>query len=413
MKENYLFYTKGRLSDFLDSKKSEIKTEIYGYDENYLLNVSEEDLVKALVEKHILEPINLKMDEKYLLEPKEIDVDVSGDPNRVIFEFNRGKPFYKKGTSITVVIPFEGDKELFYYQPSTFSLMIPEGIIHGNELHLNYITTEHNSESLKREIDSNVQQIKSYLDCAKSNVDDFNSSLESFIRNLIKTRKEKLLKDRNLVSTLDIPIKKNDNTFGLYSIPIKPQKIKIELPQVKSEKFKPEPTLAMEIYEDILSILQNMALVMERSPKTFSKMKEENLRDHFLVQLNGQYEGQAMGEVFNYQGKTDILIRYENANVFIAECKFWKGEKKFLETVDQLLRYTSWRDTKTAILLFNRTGNLSEVLNKIQGIIEKHSCYKRTIEINKETKFRYILHLPNDPNREIILTIMVFDVPKI
>jgi hypothetical protein len=63
---------------------------------------------------------------------------------------------------------------------------------------------------------------------------------------------------------------------------------------------------------------------------------------------NGVFKGQATGETFNFQGKTDILIRVEGKNVFIAECKFWKGEKALLATLDQLLSYLSWRDTKAA-----------------------------------------------------------------
>jgi hypothetical protein len=37
--------------------------------------------------------------------------------------------------------------------------------------------------------------------------------------------------------------------------------------------------------------------------------REEDLRQHFLAQLNGHFEGSATGETFNYEGKTDILIR--------------------------------------------------------------------------------------------------------
>jgi hypothetical protein len=88
------------------------------------------------------------------------------------------------------------------------------------------------------------------------------------------------------------------------------------------------------------------------------------LRTHFLVQRSGQYEGRATGETFNYQGKTDILIREENRNVFIAECKFWKGEKQFLETIDQLLPYVSWRDRKAAILIFDRNAKLQRSARK-------------------------------------------------
>jgi hypothetical protein len=44
----------------------------------------------------------------------------------------------------------------------------------------------------------------------------------------------------------------------------------------------------MEEYENILEIIRNMVQVIERSPKAFENMGEEDLRrrTHFLVQLN-------------------------------------------------------------------------------------------------------------------------------
>jgi hypothetical protein len=74
------------------------------------------------------------------------------------------------------------------------------------------------------------------------------------------------------------------------------------------------------------------------------------------------------------------LIRAEGRNVFIAECKFWGGEKQFLETIDQLLSYLSWRDTKAAVIIFNRNANFSDVLKKITEIAPKHKCYKQPPE---------------------------------
>jgi DNA-binding NtrC family response regulator len=70
-------------------------------------------------------------------------------------------------------------------------------------------------------------------------------------------------------------------------------------------------------YEHILQIIQSMGKVMERSPRAFVEMGEEDLRQHFLVQLNGQYAGRATGETFNYTGKTDILVRVKDKNIFI------------------------------------------------------------------------------------------------
>jgi hypothetical protein len=104
----------------------------------------------------------------------------------------------------------------------------------------------------------------------------------------------------------------------------------------------------------------------------FNVMGEEDLRQHFLVQLNGQFEGAASGETFNFSGKTDILIREKDRNIFIAECKFWIGGKNFLATITQLLNYLSWRDTKTAVLIFNRNKDFSGVLETIEATLTNH-----------------------------------------
>jgi hypothetical protein len=167
----------------------------------------------------------------------------------------------------------------------------------------------------------------------------------------------------------------------------------------------------MAQYEHALQIIQNMAIVMERSPSAFSAMDEEALRQHFLVQLNGQFEGRATGETFNVNGKTDILLRENDRNVFIAECKFWKGPKKFAEAIDQLLGYTSWRDSKTAILIFNRGTDMSTVMAGVDSVMTSHANFKRSVSWNHNMGRRYVLHQPGDKNREMIASVMVFHVP--
>ena len=131
-----------------------------------------------------------------------------------------------------------------------------------------------------------------------------------------------------------------------------------------------------------------------------------------MVQLNGQYEGQATGETFNYEGKTDILIRAEGKNIFIAECKYWNGLRKFVETIDQLLGYVSWRDTKAAIIIFNRNKNFSRVIEGIPDAVKAHPNFKRVVDDNGEGRSKYILAHRDDKNREMILTVLAFDVPR-
>jgi hypothetical protein len=135
------------------------------------------------------------------------------------------------------------------------------------------------------------------------------------------------------------------------------------------------------------------------------------MKNTCVISFNGQFEGRATGETFNLNGKTDILLREGNRNVFIAECKFWKGPKKFSETIDQLLGYTAWRDTKTAILVFNRGIETSTVLRGIAETAIAHPNYKRSLQWPHESGFRYIFHHSGDTNREFILSVLVFHVP--
>ena len=168
----------------------------------------------------------------------------------------------------------------------------------------------------------------------------------------------------------------------------------------------------MDDYEHILSVMINMSSVMERSPSAFNDLSEDALRSHFLVQLNGHYEGNATGETFNYEGKTDILIRVDGRNIFIAECKYWAGKKKLMDTIDQLLGYVSWRDTKVAIVIFNRNKNFSRVLEVIPDTVKTHSNFKKELKPETDSQFRYLFGHRDDINREMVLTILAFDVPK-
>ena len=212
------------------------------------------------------------------------------------------------------------------------------------------------------------------------------------------------------MASLGFPVKRRADAPNTYVAPQIRRKLNPMRPRVAAP-FKPEPTLEESEYQYILNIMDNMTKVMERSPHTFIDMGEEDIRQHFLIQLNGAYEGDATGETFNYQGKTDILIRSEGQNLFIGECKFWRGPKAFTETVDQLLSYLSWRDSKAAILIFNKNRNLTGVLNAIRDAMTEHPHKKRGPEMQGETQFRYVMGNPNDHDREIIMTVMVYDIP--
>lgn len=407
--QDLFFHGQGELRAYFERVMENAKREVEALNDNTLLNSSEEDLVKYQSDKHYINPPVLAVEKSTISHPKDIDIDVSQDRMRTVFD--RSRPCYVKGVTVTVSVPFDGDGQFFRYTPSTLNFNPPRGEIDGQEVQLIFSQIEPNPKELDRDVKRRIADIKQYLAWVKRDIEAFNHEFEPFIRETIRQRKQKRLRDLDLIAKLGIPVKRREDMPRTYSIPSVKRKPKIAVPEASGKPFVPEPSLELAEYENILNIIKNMALVLERSPSAFAGMKEEDLRQHFLVQLNGQYEGAATGETFNYQGKTDILIRHEGKNAFIAECKFWKGEKALTETVDQILSYSSWRDTKTAIILFNRGKDFSSVLSKIPGVLSTHKCFKRNEGKRGETEFRFVMHQPDDVNRELNLTIVAFNVP--
>lgn len=395
------------LSSVLQNQEQKAIKAIETLDSNRLLNTSLDDLVEYFNEEYRIEPLNLLTDH-ISVDQAEAKVDVSRDQSRMIYD--RSESFYVDGTRVTFYIPYQGDKELFYCQPSTFNFHHPRAVIAKTEIQLVYEILNHDDKAVKSSFDSDLDNLKQHIGWVERDVNNFNGQLKQKIRQRVESRKQKILKDQDMVATLGIPLRKREGMPVTYTAPVVRKKINT-LPPAITTAYKPEPILEIVQYEQILSIISNMVMVMERSPSAFHSMKEEDLRQHFLVQLNGQYEGQATGETFNYQGKTDILIRVNGKNIFIAECKFWKGEKAFLETISQLLGYTSWRDTKTALLIFNRNKQFSDVVKSIPEVAVKHPNFKRLLPSSGETISKYIFHHNEDVNRELTMTVMAFNIP--
>jgi len=222
-----LFSQRGELSEFLKHMKALLQGEIEKYESNHILNVSEEDLYQHLIDKYSLEPPVLQENSIYVHEPRDVDI-------------KRGRS-YGKGVSVIIVIPFDGNEDLFHYTPSTFTHSPPSGEIKNKEVNLTYQMIQHDEEKLKRSYTQDLSEIKRWLEWTKRDVEVFNNSLDSFIRNTVTQRKKKLLDDQKLVYNLGFPIKRCDKLPSTYTVPTIRRKPKIARPEVTKETFKPEP----------------------------------------------------------------------------------------------------------------------------------------------------------------------------
>lgn len=406
-RHDYLFSSR-ELRDHIDGREKAARDNVEGLDPDQLLKTPTEDWVNYYVSQMQWD-VPVLHRERGEVESREGMVEVI---DHFAGYTGRGEVIEVKGTIVELKLPFEGTAWLFETQPSTHQLGAPKAAIANNYIQIQVCGRDMTQEHVKNALDKTVNDIEQYLGWIKRDISEADNRLPNIIRNTVEARKKKLLANLSLTQNLGYKVKER-NTPATFVAPVTRKRLKVALPKQTREKFQPEPALDEENYGHILTVIDSMSQVMERSPDAFREMDEESIRMNILVQLNGHYLGTATGETFNHEGKTDILIRVDGKNIFIAECKFWAGEKGFLETIDQILRYLSWRDTKAAIILFNQNKDFSHVLDTIREAAEKHPQKKRGPTIESETRFRYIFGNPNDMNREIILTILAFDVPKV
>lgn len=395
-----LFYGEGELRGLFEARYAAIQKEINGYGKEYIVSVDEKKLKGYLETKYSFQiPI---IDKETITVDEAVETYID----------------HYKGFSVVIHVPFTGDSQLLLLQPSTSTNNPPRGEVKRDEILLRFSTTISDPELLKGEYGQILNQIVQYLGWVKKDVDKFNLSLSDTINQTIIARKNRLNVADLLTKGLGIRLRKREDIPDTYKVPELKKQPRIKINRPIAPKKDPEPILEESEYENILKIIFNMAITMERSPKTFIKLEEEEIRDHFLIHLNGHYEGLATGETFNCEGKTDILIRYNGKNIFIAECKIWRGKKYFEAAIDQLLSYTSWRDTKTAILIFNKNKNFSQVLSHIEPSVISHANYlnKRRLKekiLSNESVFAYNYCHKDDSQKELILSVMAFNIPQI
>jgi hypothetical protein len=413
MDESVLLFSQYRLSDvILGHERTMLKSIDDEYPPEYLLKANQTELLVHLEQRFVINPLIMNK-EKITTDGGETDVDLSNDPSyQFLYAHRDDRNPIVKGRYIKFYIPYDGDEILFKCQPSQYSSCPPRAILHGTELVIIYKGRDLNKDKIAQEFNQLLGQIEGYAAVVNRDIAVFNNTYVDKLKQIIESRKTQYLDTKGLAASFGFPLHES-NLPKTYIVPIEKKKILFEKPKVRNGTYLPEPEIEASIYESILKVIMDMVHVMERSPSTFSNLKEEDLRQHFLVQLNGHFEGRATGETFNYEGKTDILIRHEGKNLFIAECLIWQGKKYLLEKIDQLLGYTTWRDTKTAVLIFNKNKNFSDVVNQITDVVKEHPNFLKQIDYKNESGFRFSIKQKHDVSREIVLTVLCFNIPEI
>lgn len=390
MSEAELLFATNDGSRVLDHQQEQLRAELEQYQADAVLTANMDELCDYFVAKFKIDVPNLREDE---IEASQQDqqYDARRDRNGVIFDSSR--PVWIPFTQLTFHVPYDGERDLFYVRASSFTMNPPRAIVMPTELEFSYTTADTNEAGrIKTEFERELGKVREHLEWLRRDFTPFNEGLRQQVRERLEARRAKLVADRGVVAGLGFKVRERTDAPRTYAVPT--QRREVTRPRPPRGTGAPlDPALDTQTYERILEICSNMAVVLEQSPATFAALGEEDIRNHFLIQLNGQFQGNATGETFSAAGKTDILIKVNGRSVFIAECKFWNGPKSAQEALDQLLTYATWRDSKLALFIFSRGGSFTEVLRKLEQAIAAHGAGEAPRWCSRELR----LSLPTGP----------------
>ncbi|KKR30002.1 MAG: hypothetical protein UT61_C0016G0013 [Candidatus Woesebacteria bacterium GW2011_GWA1_39_8] len=262
-------------------------------------------------------------------------------------------------------------------------------------------------------LQKDIDFVKSTFDKRNTEINAQNEQLKNTISTLLKERKDKAgnleAEFSEAIQKVSIPLKRAD----ISEKPIIDLQVRKNIQDLKKPLAQPskEFILDRKYVLDILEIINLGGKQFELNPEVYGlKLGEEDLRNIILSYLNIIFEGSATGETFCKQGKTDIYLNIPKGQIFIAECKFWSGEQKYKETIDQLFRYLTWRRNYSLIITFAKSADFTQMMESAQQAINSHSTFSKGLEKLENTHFQSIHTFPEDSKKEIEIHHLFFNL---
>lgn len=403
------------LSDYLKKNNKSIETQILKIEDSEILNSSIDEWNEYFFNKYQILPLILYEESKnFSAEKTKIR---QKNYSRLFIDEN--EYYEEEGIKITYTIPFNGNKNLWKLKPTTSLLRtfeIKEIIqIRNEETERIVIEFEFTNSTLKKQTSKVKEYVEQYFEqqfrpiremvqYVNNDIEKYNSNLKNFIKEKLENRRNTASTTIDIFKELQIPLVLSENSPNIKPIPLKKMiKPSLNKPKIMSSN---EYYISDEDYENINNIIHMSGTTMERTARTYYNNNEEELRDILLISLDTHYTN-ACGETFRKIGKTDILIEFENKAAFIGECKIWHGDIGFKKAIQQLLNYSTWKDVKISLIIFNKNNkNFKNILEKIE-----EWCKENTSNfLKKQGNFFKCHYYRKDMEITIKLNILVFDL---
>lgn len=410
---NHLFH-KYDLGATIRAQSEGIEGRVDSLPKDQFITSSDQELFDHFMSAMEIQPLQLHEDSSEM-DQEELQIDVSR--NRRRNPFPERESIMIPGVRVTISVPWTGEPQLWDMKPSQHYLNFPYGEIREpNSEGIGYLNIvieqphDQEHEKIKEELDRNLDLIKDFIGFQKNEITQQNERLPKKIEVAIQNRRDRLNKQEGISGTLKIPLKRKEGAPNIENIPLK-RKLVRPLPSPSKPNTKQEWGILDKDYEHILGVIRHEGRTFETTPNTYSVHDEEELRDIVLAHLNGHYQGEASAEAFRKKGKTDIRIEFQDRAAFVAECKIWRGQEDLFKAVNQLLGYLTWRDCKTALIIFNKhNAKFKEILKKIPDALSDHPKIIKFLGGVSPGEWKYIFASEEDDSHEVLIHVFIFNL---
>jgi hypothetical protein len=388
------------LADFINGHRIALKEKI---DKLKITDSTDLDsLIIKLKREFTISPIELK--EPILSEPKE---------TTRLKTNTWDETFKQKVYEISVTIPFNGNQDLFYCHPSVSRLVFLEkGVsINANAVNANIVVEYLGASFYNSVISRIIGTLKTNLPIIHNEIKPWNSGLEELIKKYLEKRKGIVDQQNDFIEKIGLIVNPKSNEFLIPSV-----NTKVVLPNQLTKYDDNDIVLVLpeEVYKDIIEVIYHVGKAMERKPSLYIGKHEKELRDIFLLFLEARYKSTTgIGDVFIKKGKTDILLKEtkESTNLFFATFRYWKGLKKLMEVLDQLLGNLMHKESKTILVVFINQKEFGSIIKTINNEMEHHPNCIRHIKDTYEHSISFEFSLAKDTKNTIQIEIILLHFP--
>jgi len=354
-------------------------------------------------EEFYIEPITIGSEEFDMRTAQQVKIRQERD--RIYSDID-GRTFIDvDGITMKFYFGYTGDSQLFKCRASTWSSFYPQMDLSNGYVMFVYsdplfaTKNEDYATKMMAQLQRDLDGIQKGISYVNSDIKQYNDRLRKTALHTLEERKKKIEQFYELSKAFEIPLQKNDNAKTHI-----PTKRKIS---TTAKKYNNEPSyyISDTEYHDIMFTIKHNCSTYERTPGTFNSLEEEDLRNLLLAALNGTYQGGANGEAFRNKGKTDICIERENRAAFVAECKMWSGASQISDSLNQLDSYLTWRDCKTALIIFVKNKDFIAVLDKTKQTLTNHDAVR---QVKEKDRNEYECTMVSKTNIGQLITVRVF-----